>query len=122
MDMNILIPISGLVALLFAGYLAFSILNKSKGTEKMQEISDAIRVGAMAYMKRQYTTVAIVTIILTIILGLVTGTPMAVGFVVGAVASAIAGYLGMNVSVRANVRTAEAAKTGIKEAKSQQLR
>ncbi len=118
MVLNILVPVSGIIALLFALYLAFSVLKKSKGTPQMQEISNAIRIGAMAYMKRQYKTVSIVAIILTVILWFATGAPTAVGFVIGAVASALAGYLGMNVSVRANVRTAEAAKKGLKEALS----
>jgi len=115
---ELLIPSSGIIALVFALYLAFSVLKRSKGTPKMQEISNAIKIGAMAYMKRQYKTIAVVAAILTSILWLATGMPMAIGFIVGAFSSALAGYLGMNVSVRANVRTAEAAKKGLKEALS----
>ena len=116
MELGAWIPISGIVALLFAGYLAISVLKKSKGTQKMQEISNGIKEGAMAYMKRQYKTVAVVAVILAAVLWLAAGLPTAVGFVVGAVASALAGFLGMNVSVRANVRAAEAAKKGLNDA------
>lgn len=86
------------------------------GNERMQQIAGAIQEGANAYMKRQYTSVAIVGVVLAGIIAATLGVPTAVGFVVGAVFSAIAGFVGMYVSVRANVRTAEAAKDGLPKA------
>ncbi len=115
MDLNVAL-ISGVVALLFAGYLIMSVLKKSKGTPKMQEISNAIKEGAMTYMHREYKTVAVVAVILAVILGWLINIPTAVGFSIGAFFSALAGYIGMNMSVRSNVRVAEAAKKGLKDA------
>jgi K(+)-stimulated pyrophosphate-energized sodium pump len=109
-------PVAGMVALLFAAYLAFSILKKSPGTPEMQRISAAIREGATAYLNRQYKTIGIIAVIIAILIAVLVNVPTAVGFVVGAVASAAAGYIGMNMSVRANSRTAEAAKRGLEEA------
>jgi K(+)-stimulated pyrophosphate-energized sodium pump len=116
MDIFVLAPIAGVIALLFAAFLVFSVLRKSAGTDKMQSISNAIKEGAMAYLNRQYKTIGIVAAVITIILAVAINIPTAVGFVVGAVSSAAAGYIGMNMSVRANSRTAEAAKTGLMDA------
>lgn len=116
MDIWFLAPIAGLVALLFAMWLVFFVLRKNPGTEKMQSISNAIKEGAVAYLNRQYKTIGIVAAIITAILAIAINIPTAVGFVVGAVFSAAAGYIGMNISVRANTRTAEAAKNGLNEA------
>ena len=116
MDM-LLYPIgASVLALLFAIYLIFDVLKKNKGSEKMVKISDAIKEGANSYMKKQYKTVAIVAVPITILLGVAVSIPVAVGFVAGAVCSAVAGYVGMSIAVRANVRTTEAAKKGLKEA------
>ena len=82
----------------------------------MQEIANAIKEGAMAYMARQYKTIAIFAVVITVILWITFGFPIAFGFILGAILSAASGYVGMNISVRANVRTAESAKTGVKEA------
>jgi len=84
----------------------------------MQAIASAIQEGANAYMNRQYTTIAIVGVVLAIILGVALGVTTAAGFVTGAVLSSLAGYIGMFVSVRANVRTAEAARSGLEKALS----
>ena len=109
---------SSLAAIVVAVALIVKVMKSSAGDGKMQEIAHAIQVGAKAYLNRQYRTVAVVAIIVAILIWAAPGlgfTTM-LAFLVGAIASAIAGYVGMNVSVRANVRTAEAAKTGLKNA------
>jgi len=108
--------LSALAALVYGGFLIASILKKSKGGMKMQEISKAIEMGAKAYLNRQYKTIIPIAIILFAILWYLLGIITAVGFLVGALFSAIAGYIGMNVSVRANVRVTEAAKSGMAQA------
>ncbi len=113
---GIIAIIISFVALIYAGYLAVSVLSKDKGSAKMQEISLAIREGAMAYMKRQYKTIFWFAIIIAIILGILFGLPIALGFLFGALLSAISGFIGMSISVRANVRTAQMAHKGVKEA------
>src|SRR3989344_5969099 len=108
--------ISSVVAIVYGLVLAKSILKKNAGNEKMQGISSAIREGAKAYLNRQYKTIFSIDIILFIILWLAINIATAIGFILGAFLSALAGYVGMNVSVRANSRTAEAAQSGLKEA------
>jgi K(+)-stimulated pyrophosphate-energized sodium pump len=112
--------ISSLVAIVYGLFLAKSILKKSPGNERMQEIAKAIQDGAGAYLNKQYKTIGVIALVLFLIIGVVEklGWTMAFGFLVGAVFSALAGYIGMNVSVRANVRTTEAARKGINEALS----
>ncbi len=112
-----LAPVAGILSLAFAGVFAYLVLKQPTGTKEMQEIAAAIQEGAMAYLNRQYRTVAIVAIILAVLMYalLDDGAKIAFGFLVGAVASASAGYIGMNVSVRANVRTANAAKDGLEK-------
>ncbi len=110
--------VCSVVAIVYGLLLARHILKKSAGNDKMKEIALAIQQGAKAYLNRQYKTIAIIAVILFIILWPTLGPATAIGFVVGAVFSALAGYIGMNVSVRANVRTAEAARTGLAEALS----
>ena len=106
----------GVLALIYGGLASRSVLSASAGNERMQEIAAAVREGAQAYLNRQYKTIAIVGAVLGVLLGAMLGLHVAVGFVVGAVLSAAAGYVGMNVSVRANVRTAEAARSGMEAA------
>ncbi|MFA5075979.1 MAG: sodium-translocating pyrophosphatase [Patescibacteria group bacterium] len=101
------------LAIAYGFVLIFIILKKPTGDEKMQSIAKAIQEGAKAYLNRQYRTIAIIAAILFIALGLALNWLTALAFLVGAVFSALAGYIGMNVSVRANVRTTEAAKSGL---------
>ncbi|HKW45260.1 MAG TPA: sodium/proton-translocating pyrophosphatase, partial [Candidatus Eremiobacteraceae bacterium] len=106
--------VCGILAIAYGGYLISWILRKSDGNPKMREIAAAIQEGAMAYMKRQYGTIAVVAIVLAIVLAVVfKGWEASVGFLVGAILSGLTGFIGMSVAVRANVRTAEAAKGGL---------
>jgi K(+)-stimulated pyrophosphate-energized sodium pump len=113
---GIIAIIVSLIALAYAGYLSMKIMKIKPGTEKMQEIANAIKEGAMAYMARQYKTIAIFAIIITALLFWLFSIPIAAGFLFGAILSGISGYIGMTIAVRANVRTAQTAKKGIKEA------
>ncbi len=107
---------SGILALLIALVLGWSVLRRDAGSKKMQEISQAIREGAVAYLNRQYKTVGIFAVILAIVIYIALGTAAAASFVAGAILSALAGYIGMMISVRANVRTAKAAENGVQDA------
>src|SRR5262245_18538594 len=98
----------GVVALAFGLYMIRSILALSKGNERMQEIAGAIQEGAKAYLNRQYQTIGYVGVIIFIALFNLLNGYVAFGFLIGAILSALAGYVGMNISVRANVRTTEA--------------
>ncbi|MDQ7792077.1 MAG: sodium-translocating pyrophosphatase [Clostridia bacterium] len=101
------------LSILFAAFLISSIMSQSPGNEKMQSISKAVQEGAMAYLNRQYTTIAMVGVPVAIALGLFLGWQTAVSFVIGAFFSGFCGYIGMGVSTRANCRVAEAARTGL---------
>lgn len=104
---------SALLALLYGAYAARKVFACPTGTDRMREIAAAIQEGAGAYLNRQYTTIGIVGVVVAAFLGWILGKHAAVGFISGALLSGIAGYIGMNVSVRANVRTTEAARTGL---------
>jgi len=103
-------------AILFGLFLARSVLSRPAGNERMQDIARAIQEGAEAYMKRQYTVVAMVAVVIAVLLAVVLNVETAIGFLVGAAASAAAGFIGMSVAVRANVRTAEAGRSGLSPA------
>ena len=105
--------ICGVVALIYAIFTSRSVLNSDPGSKKMQEISNAIKEGAYAYLNRQYRTILLVGIVIFIVIVFLLGVPVAIAFLIGAVLSGATGYLGMNMSVRANVRTAQASIKGL---------
>lgn len=111
-----LVVLCGILALLFGGYLIRSILSLATGNEKMREIASAIQEGASAYLNRQYQIIFIVGIVIAAFLTWMLGLHVGIGFIIGAALSGAAGYIGMHVSVRANVRTTEAARTSIEKA------
>jgi K(+)-stimulated pyrophosphate-energized sodium pump len=106
----------GFLALGYGLFAGRQVLAASPGNERMQEIAAAIQEGAQAYLNRQYRAIAVAGVPVGILLGLFLGLPVAVGFFIGAILSGVAGFIGMNVSVRANVRTAEAARRGLNPA------
>jgi len=131
MDIFWIVPISGILAVLFAIFLARDVLKKDPGNKKMQEIGGMIFEGAMAFLKRQYRTIAVLAVITSLLIGFAIGyftksfdigfkTSMA--FLLGAFCSAISGFIGMYISVKSNMRCASAAQRGLKEAITVSLR
>lgn len=107
----------GILGVIYALFTASWVMKQDSGTDRMRQISDAVREGAQAFLRREYKTVAMVGVVLFLLL-LFLGTWTAVGFAIGAIGSALAGYIGMMVTVRSNVRTTEAAKKGLQAALS----
>ena len=111
--------VSSIVAIIYGLFLIKIVMSKGTGDKKMQDIALAIQQGAKAYLNRQYKTIGIIAVVLFFVIGfipMIGGWMTAFSFIIGAFLSALAGYIGMNVSVRANVRTTEEAKKGLKEA------
>ena len=108
--------VGGLAAVAFAVVLIFLVLSKPAGNESMRQIAAAIQEGAAAYLNRQYMVIAIIGVVIAVVIGFLINWKTAGLYIVGAVLSAVAGYVGMNIAVRANVRTAEAARGGVNAA------
>src|SRR5512143_172600 len=111
-----LIVLCGALSIVYAIWATSSVLEADAGNPRMQEIAAAVREGAQAYLRRQYMTIGMVGIVIFALLAYFLGAHTAIGFLIGAVLSGAAGFIGMNVSVRANVRTAEAASHGLNAA------
>ena len=110
-----LIVFTGLLAVAYSYILSGQILSSSPGNDKMQEIAGAIQIGAKAYLNRQYKTIAVVGVIVLIIVSYFFNLLVGLGYFIGAFLSGVAGYFGMLISVKANVRTAEASRKSLQD-------
>src|SRR5437867_10956402 len=126
-----IVPIAGLMAVLFALYLAWDVLRRDTGSDEMRAVGAMIVEGANAFLSRQYRTIAILAAVTSVIIGLLVGNfahsstegvLTSVAFLLGAACSSIAGYIGMYIAVRANLRTASAAQNSLKDAITVALR
>ncbi|AKQ42482.1 membrane-bound proton-translocating pyrophosphatase [Aurantiacibacter atlanticus] len=115
MDLVLIAVVLGLLAVVYGFITSRQVLGADPGNEKMQEIAGAIQEGAQAYLKRQYTTIAIVGVVVAVLVGIFLGIIPVIGFIIGAILSGVAGFIGMNISVRSNLRTAAAAMTGLQQ-------
>src|SRR5579871_6119602 len=106
----------GIASLLYGFFAGRSIMAAPAGSERMRDIAAAIQEGARAYLNRQYRTIGMVGVVVGLFISFKLGWYVGVGYAIGAILSGAAGYIGMNISVRANVRTAEAAKSGMQQA------
>ncbi|HEY1425291.1 MAG TPA: sodium/proton-translocating pyrophosphatase, partial [Caulobacteraceae bacterium] len=118
----LLVILAGVLAVVYGAAQSASLLRASPGNERMQEIAAAIQEGAQAYLRRQYTTIAMVGVVVLVVLWLLIGWQEGLGFLIGAVLSGAAGFAGMLISVRANVRTAQAASEGLAKGLSMAFR
>jgi len=116
LNLTIVAPISGFFSVAFAIYLAYQVLQKPKGNKRINDISNTIKIAAMAFLNRQFITVSIIGTILAVIIYLTLGFYTSLTFVVGAILSAISAYAGVIIAIHTNTRAAESAKHGIKEA------
>jgi len=116
MDILIIAPISGIASIIVAIYLYFYVKNQNVGTPKMKDISDSIREGAVAYLKRQYMTLTVFGAIIAILIAVLLDYNQAIAYIIGSICSALAGFLGMDIALHANVRTAQAARKGLNKA------